>query len=178
MILAQVVAPVNIEICRHARRLLRRVQESAKLEILETPWIIVVPGIGCLGHSLKCRPEMLQTYQTEEGINMISRSETEVAVIAQFTAKENRTEDLVAALHQAIELGLNEPGCRRLILYQCVENPRVCTVIEKFADRKAFEAHLAATYTVNLLNEIIPELTEAQSITTHKEVLVTAARLR
>jgi quinol monooxygenase YgiN len=103
---------------------------------------------------------------------MIARSETEIAVIAQFTAKEGKAEELLAALHHAIGLGLNEPGCRRLILYQHVEDPRICTVIEKFADQKAFEAHLAASYTVDLLEKIIPQLTQAQSITTHKEVLV------
>jgi len=103
---------------------------------------------------------------------MISRSEIEIAVIAQFTAKEGKTDELVAALHHAIGIGLNEPGCRRLVLYQCVEDPRICTVIEKFADQKAFDAHLAASYTVNLLENIIPQVTQAQSITTHKEVLV------
>jgi len=108
---------------------------------------------------------------------MISRSETEVAVIAQFTAKEGKTDELLAALHHAIGLGLNEPGCRRLILYQCVENPRILTVIEKFADQKAFEAHLAASYTVDLLENIIPQLTLAQAITTHKEVWVPIAEL-
>ncbi len=106
---------------------------------------------------------------------MISRSETEIAVIAQFTAKKGKANELLAALHHAIGLGLNEPGCRRLILYQCVENPRICTVIEKFADQKAFEAHLAASYTVDLLENIIPRLSQKKSITTHKEVLVPLA---
>jgi quinol monooxygenase YgiN len=106
---------------------------------------------------------------------MIPRSETEIAVIAQFTAKRGKADELLGALHHAIGLGLNEPGCRRLILYQCVENPRICTVIEKFADQKAFEAHLAASYTVDLLKSIIPQLTKAQSITSHKEVLVPLA---
>ena len=108
---------------------------------------------------------------------MISRSETEIAVIAQFTAKEGKADELVATLHRAVGLGLNEPGCRRLILYQCVEDPKICTVIEKFADQKAFEAHLAASYTVDLLENIIPQLTLAQVITTHKEVLVPTAKL-
>ncbi|MCL4396692.1 MAG: antibiotic biosynthesis monooxygenase [Chloroflexi bacterium] len=107
---------------------------------------------------------------------MISRSETEVAVIAQFTAKEGKAEDLRAALHHAIGLGLREPGCRRLILYQCVEDPKICTVIEKFADQQAFAAHLAAPYTVDLLDNIIPGLTQAQAITQHREVLVPLAQ--
>ena len=103
---------------------------------------------------------------------MISRSETEIAVIAQFTAKKGKADELLAALHHAIGLGLNEPGCRRLILYQCLDNPKICTVIEKFEDQKAFEAHLAASYTVDLLENIIPQLTQKKSITSHKEVLV------
>ena len=107
---------------------------------------------------------------------MISRSETEIAVIAQFTAKEGKADELLAALHHAIGLGLNEPGCRRLILYQNAEDPRICTVIEKFADQEAFQAHLAASYTVDLLQNIIPLLTQAQSITTHKEVRVPDSR--
>jgi len=107
---------------------------------------------------------------------MIARSEAEIAVIAQFTAREGDADRLLAALHHAVGLGLNEPGCRRLVLYQSVEDPKVCTVIEKFSDQKAFEAHLAASYTVDLLDNIIPRLTQAQSITTHKEVVVQAAR--
>jgi quinol monooxygenase YgiN len=109
---------------------------------------------------------------------MIKRSETEIAVIAQFTAKEGKADELVAALHHAVGLGLNEPGCRRLILYQCVDDPRMCTVIEKFANQEAFEAHLAAPYTVDLLENIIPQLTQAQAITTHKEVLAPIAELQ
>ena len=108
---------------------------------------------------------------------MISRSEAEIAVIAQFAAKEGKADELLAALHHAIGLGLNEPGCRRLILYHCVEDPKICTVIEKFANQKAFQAHLAASYTVDLLENIIPRLTQAQSITTHKEVFVPIAEL-
>jgi quinol monooxygenase YgiN len=103
---------------------------------------------------------------------MISRSETEIAVLAQFTARKGKADELLAALHHAVGLGLSEPGCRRLILYQCVENPRICTVIEKFADQKAFDAHLAAGYTVDLLKNVIPKLAAKQSITSHKEVLV------
>jgi quinol monooxygenase YgiN len=113
----------------------------------------------------------------QEVIAMISRSETEIAVIAQFTAKKGKADELVGALHHAIGLGLHEPGCRRLILYQCVENPRICTVIEKFADQKAFEAHLAAAYTVDLLQNIIPRLARKQSITSHKEVSVPKAEV-
>jgi quinol monooxygenase YgiN len=113
----------------------------------------------------------------QEGFTMISRLETEIAVIAQFMSKEGKAYELLAALHHAVGLGLNEPGCRRLILYQNVEDPKICTVIEKFVDQKAFEAHLAASYTVDLLENIIPQLTQAQSITTHKEVLVPIAEL-
>ncbi len=106
---------------------------------------------------------------------MIERSEVEVAVIAQFTAAEGKTEELKAALHHAVGLGLSEPGCRRLILYQDVDNPAIFTVIEKFANEAAFQAHLEAPYTVELLGRIIPALTQAQSITKHKEVIVRAA---
>ncbi len=109
---------------------------------------------------------------------MIARSEIEIAVIARFTAREGKADELVVALHDAVGFGLNEPGCRRLILYQSVEDPRICTVIEKFADQKAFADHLAASYTVTLLENIIPRLTQAQSITTHKEVLVSASKSR
>ncbi len=106
---------------------------------------------------------------------MIERSEAEVAVIARFTAKAGKAEELKAALHHAIGLGLNEPGCKRLILYQDADNPAVFTVIEKFADEAAFQAHLDAPYTVQLLGEVIPALTEGQSISKHREVIVHAA---
>lgn len=41
---------------------------------------------------------------------MISRSETEIAVIAQFTAKGDKADELVAALHHAISVGLIKRG--------------------------------------------------------------------
>ncbi len=119
--------------------------------------------------------QRLELKSYKEVVTMISRSEIEIAVIAQFTAKKGKAEDLVSALHHAIGLGLSEPGCRRLILYQGMENPSVCTVIEKFADQKAFEAHLAAPYTVDILKNVMPRLARKQSITMHKEVLAPTA---
>jgi quinol monooxygenase YgiN len=102
---------------------------------------------------------------------MIQRSESEIAIIAQFTAKEGKADELLAAIHKVMCETLKEPGCKRFVLHQHVEDPKVLTVVEKFADQKAFDTHVAAPYTKHLLEKVAPEIVATQSITFHKEVL-------
>lgn len=102
---------------------------------------------------------------------MIERAETEIAIVAQFTAKPGRADALLQAIHHVMAMTLAEPGCRRFVLYQSVDNPNLLTVVEKFASQRDFDVHLQMPYIQNLLNHVVPELVEVQNITMHKEVL-------
>jgi quinol monooxygenase YgiN len=102
---------------------------------------------------------------------MIQRSESEIGIIAQFTAKEGKENELLEAIYNVMGQTLKEPGCKRFVFYQHVEDPKILTAIEKFASQAAFDAHVAAPYTKNLLEVLLPELSSAQSITFHKEIL-------
>jgi len=102
---------------------------------------------------------------------MITRSEEEIAIVAKFTAKEGKAEALLTEIHHVMEHTLKEEGCRRFVMHQSVDNPGLITVVEKFASQAAFDAHLGAPYTKNLLDKVVPELVEVSDITFHKEVL-------
>ncbi len=102
---------------------------------------------------------------------MIPRYEDEIAIVAQFTAKEGCAQDLLAAIYDVQGKTLAEPGCLRFVLHQGVEDPTTMTVVEKFASQAAFDSHLAQPYIKNLLEVVVPELVAVQNITFHKEVL-------
>ncbi len=102
---------------------------------------------------------------------MLTRSETEIAILAQFTAKPGQAEALRAAIYDVMGKTLAEPGCRRFVLYQSVDDPNLLSVIEKFASQADFDAHLGTPYIKNLLDKVVPELVAVQNITFHKEVL-------
>lgn len=102
---------------------------------------------------------------------MVKRSENEIAILAQFTAKEGKGEALLAEIHKVMGLTLAESGCTRFVIYQNIDNPGFLSVVEKFASQEAFDFHLAQPYVKNLLEKVVPELVEVQNITFHKEVL-------
>ncbi|MFN8483894.1 MAG: putative quinol monooxygenase [Anaerolineae bacterium] len=101
---------------------------------------------------------------------MITRYEDEIAIVAQFTAKDGRGAALLAEIYEVMGHTLAEPGCLRFVLHQSVDDPDLLTVVEKFASQKDFDAHLAQPYTKNLLEQVVPELVAVQNITFHKEV--------
>lgn len=102
---------------------------------------------------------------------MIKRDETKLVVIAHFTAKEGKEQELLAALHALMGPTHQEKGCIRYELNQDVSNPRIFSFVEKFADQQAFEAHKGMPYIDRLFDNIIPNLVESKAISLHKEVL-------
>jgi len=102
---------------------------------------------------------------------MFNRSENEIAIVAQFFAKDGKTAEMLAAIHAVGVQSLKEPGCVRFIMHQSVDNPSEVAVVEKFANQAAFDFHLSQPYTKNLLEVIVPELVDHNVITFHKEIL-------
>ena len=101
---------------------------------------------------------------------MLRKAETEIVCIAQFTAKEGKEEELLAALHSLMSTTHKEKGCIRYELNQNVDNPRIITFVEKFASKDAFDLHCGMPYIKGFF-EKAPALVASQSVTLHREIL-------
>ena len=101
---------------------------------------------------------------------MPERDETQVVVIAHFTAKPGKQEELSAFLQTLVEPTRREPGCLRYELNQPLNDPATFTFVETFADQQAFEAHCAMPYIAKLF-EMLPVLVDKQYIGLHRQVL-------
>ena len=69
-----------------------------------------------------------------------------VVLYAEFTARPERLADVVRLITQLAEDVREEPGNLEFTVYQRAEDPCRFFVFERYADRAAFEAHLAAPY--------------------------------
>ena len=69
-----------------------------------------------------------------------------VVLYAEFTARPERLADVVRLITQLAEDVRGEPGNLEFTVYQRAEDPCRFFVFERYADRAAFEAHLAAPY--------------------------------
>jgi quinol monooxygenase YgiN len=74
---------------------------------------------------------------------MPRKNTTQIVCVADFFAKEGKTEELIDALHALIKPTHAEPGCLRYELNQRADDPRGITFIEKRKDRKVFDEHCA-----------------------------------
>ena len=101
---------------------------------------------------------------------MLKRDETQVVVIAHFTAKPGKQEELSNFLHSLVEPTRREPGCLRYELNQPLDDPSTFTFVETFADQKAFEANCSMPY-IGKLFEVLPVLVEKQYIGLHRQIL-------
>lgn len=99
------------------------------------------------------------------------QNKTEFVGIAKFVAKEGKENALLQAMQALLEPTRKEAGCIRYELHQCIANPNVITMLEKFKDEAAFNFHVAQVYVVNFLTNIIPELVESSDVTFHREII-------
>jgi len=102
---------------------------------------------------------------------MLKKDEKQIVCVAQFMAKEGKTDELLRALHSLLEPTHKEEGCVRYELNQAIENPRSIVFVEKFKDQKAFDFHCNTPHVKRLLNEIAPALAESFAVTLCKEIL-------
>jgi len=116
-------------------------------------------------------------YQAVEGVSgvnltpMPKKDTTTVVCVADFRAKEGKTDQLIAALHALMEPTHKEPGCVRYELNQRVDDPRWITFIEKWKDKKVFDEHCAKPYLTNYSDNVRPGLVEAFEVKLYEEIL-------
>jgi quinol monooxygenase YgiN len=102
---------------------------------------------------------------------MPQKDTTQVVCVAEFRAKEGKTEELLDALHRLMEPTHKEAGCIRYELNQRVDDPRWITFIEKWKDRKIFDEHCAMPYITDYFDNVRPGLVENFEVKLYQEVL-------
>ncbi len=102
----------------------------------------------------------------------MKKNTTQLVCVAEFRAKEDSTDDLVAALHSLLDNTRREPGCIRYELNQREDDPRWLTYIEKWADRKTFDEHCAMPYIKHYFDVVRPELVETFEVKLYREILL------
>ncbi len=71
-----------------------------------------------------------------------------IAFIHMLPGKEA---DVIAAIHQLAEAARKEPGCGRFDFYLDEKNPLTLVILEDYRDEAAFQLHVKATYTKEIL---------------------------
>ena len=104
-------------------------------------------------------------------MTQIKRDTTRVVCVAEFRAKPDKTEELVAALHVLMGPTHKEAACLRYELNQRVDDPRWVTFIEKWADKKTFDEHCAMPYITHFFDDVRPELVETFEVKLYEELL-------
>lgn len=101
----------------------------------------------------------------------IRKNETQLVCIAKFIAKDGEVEQLIENLHALIPYTLQEGGCIRYELNQCIENPNRITFIEKWYNKETFDAHNGSSYIQEFFNEGNPYHVKEFEVSLHKELL-------
>jgi len=102
---------------------------------------------------------------------MPNKETTRVVCVAEFYAKDGKTDDLISALHSLMNPTHKESGCLRYELNQRVDDPRWITFIEKWTDKKAFDEHCAMSYIKNYFDNVRPGLVENFEVKLYEEIL-------
>jgi quinol monooxygenase YgiN len=95
-----------------------------------------------------------------------------VVCVAEFYAKEGKTDELIAALHRLMQPTHKEEGCLRYELNQRTDDPRWVTFIEKWKDKKTFDEHCATPYIAHYFNEVQPQLVDRFEVKLYQEILL------
>ncbi|MGZ2370632.1 putative quinol monooxygenase [Ancylomarina sp. YFZ004] len=101
----------------------------------------------------------------------IRKNESQLVCIAKFIAVPGKVNELIKNLHALIPATLQEGGCIRYELNQCIEDENSITFIEKWFDEKTFNAHCATPYITKFFNEGKPLHVKEFEVTMHKEIL-------
>jgi len=102
---------------------------------------------------------------------LVRKNESQIVCIAEFWAKEGEVYPLIADLHQLIKMTLQEGGCLRYELNQCIEDPNKITFLEKWFDQETFELHCNKDYITEFFNNGNPHHVERFQVNMHKEIL-------
>jgi quinol monooxygenase YgiN len=102
---------------------------------------------------------------------MPKKDTVQVVCVAEFRAKDGKTDELIAALHRLIEPTHKEPGCIRYELNQRVDDPRWVTFVEKWRDQKSFDDHCAMPYIAHYFDDVRPQLVETFEVKLYQEIV-------
>ena len=102
---------------------------------------------------------------------MPDRNTTQVVCVAEFFAREGKTEELIDALHVLMKPTHAEPGCIRYELNQRTDQPNGITFIEKWKDKKVFDEHCAMPYITNFFDNVRPGLVDRFEVKLYEEIL-------
>ena len=80
-------------------------------------------------------------------------------VVAQWYAKAGADDEIAEVLRTAVRNSRTEPGCMLFMANRSVDDPRKFVLYEQFADKAAFEAHLATdSFQENVRGRLLPLL--------------------
>ncbi len=101
----------------------------------------------------------------------IRKNESQLTCIAKFIAVPGEVDQLIKNLYALIPMTLEEGGCIRYELNQCIEDENRITFIEKWYDQKTFDAHGKKPYITEFFNGGKPLHVKEFEVTLHKEIL-------
>ncbi len=101
----------------------------------------------------------------------MKKNTVQVVCVAEFRAREGKTDELIAALHGLMAPTHKEPGCVRYELNQRVDDERWVTFIEKWKDQQVFDEHCAKPYLTHFFNDVRPQLADEFEVKLYREIL-------
>jgi quinol monooxygenase YgiN len=78
-----------------------------------------------------------------------------IAFMHMIPGKET---DVIAAMQQLAEAARKEPGCGRFDVYLDQKNPLTLVVLEDYRDEAAFQLHVQASYTKDILARVASKI--------------------
>ena len=88
----------------------------------------------------------------------------QVALLAKFTAKEGKADELVAAFEPLMDQVRNEPGTLLYVMSRAKDDPNVFWFSELYADDDAFAAHGASEAMANAMPVLGPLIAETELV--------------
>jgi autoinducer 2-degrading protein len=89
---------------------------------------------------------------------------SQVSLLARFTAKEGKGDEIVAAFAPIIDQVRNEPGTLLYVMNRAKDNPDVFWFAELYADDAAFAAHGASEAMANAMPTLGPLIAESELV--------------
>jgi (4S)-4-hydroxy-5-phosphonooxypentane-2,3-dione isomerase len=87
-----------------------------------------------------------------------------VSLLARFTAKEGKADELVAAFEPLLGQVRNEPGTLLYVMNRAKDNPDMFWFAELYADDDAFAAHGASDAMAKAMPVLGPLIAESELI--------------
>ena len=88
----------------------------------------------------------------------------EVSLLARFTAKEGKADELVAAFEPLIDQVRNEPGTLLYVMNRAKDDSNVFWFAELYADDDAFAAHGASEAMANAMPVLAGLIAESELV--------------